>query len=111
MIAPVLDPSVFAELSDTMGEDFARELVTTFLDETPQMLATLTDAAARGDGDGFRRAAHSLKSNAEVFGAGRLADLARGLELGGLPDGSSPLQELQQTVAVTCDALGQLIHE
>jgi HPt (histidine-containing phosphotransfer) domain-containing protein len=84
MTGPVLDPVAYAELQETMGEDFAAELLETFLAEAPGMLNALHGAAAAGDAEGFRRAAHSIKSNAGLFGATALADLARGMELGGL---------------------------
>ncbi len=79
-----IDPAVFSELRDTTGSDFVRELVDTFLQEGPGMLADLRDALARGDVDRFRRAAHSLKSNSSTFGAVALAGLARDLETAGL---------------------------
>ena len=41
-------------------------------------------ALAAGDAERFRRAAHSLKSNSNTFGALALGALARELELGGL---------------------------
>lgn len=84
MTGAVLDIAAYAELQDTMGADFAAELLETFLAEAPAMLAELRQAAA-GDAEGFRRAAHSIKSNAGLFGALALADMARGMELGGLP--------------------------
>ena len=40
-----------------------------------------------GRPDAFRRAAHSLKSNANTFGATKLGTLARDLELTGVPAG------------------------
>jgi len=107
----LVDPTVYTDLSEAMGEDFAIELVKTFLDEAPQMVATLTDAAAQGAGDDFRRAAHSLKSNAEVFGASRLADMARALELGDVPEDAVSIQSIQETVLQTCAALRTLAHE
>ncbi len=79
----VIDRTVFDEMQDSMGADFAAELLTTFLQEAPKMLAELAEAEAAGDSDGFRRAAHSLKTNANIFGAGPLAALAMDLELGG----------------------------
>lgn len=79
-----IDTAVMSDLQDTMGAEFASELVATFLDEGPAMLKELHEAITRGDADGFRRAAHSVKSNANVFGAGALADVARRLELAGL---------------------------
>jgi histidine phosphotransfer protein HptB len=89
MPTSLIDPAAFAELQDTAGADFVAELVQTFLEEAPQMLAELDAALAAGSAERFRRAAHSLKSNANTFGALRLGELARALELGGLPaDGS-----------------------
>ena len=81
-----IDPTVLSDLQEAMGAEFASELVATFLDEGPAMLKELQEAITHGDADGFRRAAHSVKSNANVFGATALAELARLLELGGLSE-------------------------
>ena len=90
-----IDRAVFDELKDTAGADFVAELVGTFLDEAPQMLAELRAALAAGSADAFRRAAHSLKTNAHTFGATALGAKARELELGGLPADASGLDALQ----------------
>lgn len=79
-----IDPARFAELQATAGADFVIELIETFLGEAPTILVELRAARAAGDGDSFRRAAHSLKSNGNTFGALTLGELARGLELSGL---------------------------
>ena len=84
MATPAIDPVVFAELQATAGADFVGELVDTFLEEAPPMLAELGEAHAAGSAEAFRRAAHSLKSNASTFGAATLAAMARELELQGL---------------------------
>ena len=87
MTAKPIDLAVYAELKATTGPEFVVELVNTFLEEAPGMLAELHAARTNGDADRFRRAAHSLKSNANTFGAKRLAAKARELELQGLhPD-------------------------
>jgi HPt (histidine-containing phosphotransfer) domain-containing protein len=75
---------VYSELQATTGVEFASELVDTFLEEAPGMLAELRSARADGNAERFRRAAHSLKSNANTFGAVSLAAQARELELKGL---------------------------
>jgi HPt (histidine-containing phosphotransfer) domain-containing protein len=80
-----IDPTTFAELQDTAGTEFVSELVQTFLEEAPQMLDEMDAALSAGSAEAFRRAAHSLKSNANTFGASRLGEMARALELGGLP--------------------------
>ena len=80
----VIDPAVYEELEDTAGAEFVAELVDTFLEEASGMLAELRSARAGNHAERFRRAAHSLKSDSNTFGAVRLAALARELELKGL---------------------------
>ena len=84
MATPAIHRATFAELQATAGADFVRELVDTFLEEAPPMLAELRATVAAANADAFRRAAHSLKSNASTFGAATLAAMARDLELQGL---------------------------
>lgn len=79
-----IDLATYRELQDTAGADFVAELVDTFLEEAPAMLAELRNARAAADADRFRRAAHSLKSNCNTFGALTLGVLARELEVTGL---------------------------
>ena len=90
MATAAIDPAVFAELQATAGADFVRELIDTFLEEAPPMLAELSDALGAGRAEAFRRAAHSLKSNASTFGAATLAAMARDLELQGLEAATPP---------------------
>lgn len=81
MTSDVIDQAVYDELKEAAGAEFVVELVTAFLEEAPGMFDALRTALDAGDADGFRRAAHSIKSNAEVFGAHTLAVPARALEL------------------------------
>ena len=90
MAAPTIDAATFAELQASAGAEFVAELVDTFLEEAPAMLEELRDALAGERAEAFRRAAHSLKSNANTFGALALGALARDLELGGLEAGRPP---------------------
>jgi HPt (histidine-containing phosphotransfer) domain-containing protein len=104
--APV-DMAVLADLRDSMGADFAAELVATFLQEAPGMIADLKAAAAAGAADDLRRAAHSIKSNAAIFGAGPLADIARDIELHGLGDGT--LARIEAELDRAAGALGDVL--
>ena len=79
-----IDLATFRALQETAGADFVAELVDTFAAEAPPMLAELRSARAAGDAERFRRAAHSLKSNCNTFGALALGAQARALELQGL---------------------------
>ena len=74
----VIDKAVYADLQEAAGAEFVAELVDTFLEEASGMLAELRSARAENHADRFRRAAHSLKSNSNTFGAVRLGALARG---------------------------------
>ena len=76
-----IDLTTFDELKQMSGEDFINELLDTFLDDAPKLIDELKSALAAKDADSFRRAAHSLKSNAATFGAQRLSDLAKQLEM------------------------------
>ena len=103
-----IDAATFAELQDTAGAEFVAELVNTFLEEAPQMLAELRAAQAAGAADEFRRAAHSLKSNGHTFGALRLGEMARALELGGLGADAAPIDALQAEYERAAAALQEL---
>lgn len=84
MTSSAIDPARYAELQETAGAEFVAELVDTFLEEAPGMLAELRAARAATDANRFRRTAHSLKSNSHAFGALTLGALARDLELSGM---------------------------
>ena len=111
MSEPTIDPATFAALQDMAGPEFADELVATFLEEAPTMFADLRASLAATDAESYRRAAHSLKSNANTFGATTLAAMAKAVELGGI-DASSPaaLDALDAEYARVTDALKALRH-
>ncbi|MBN1453428.1 MAG: GAF domain-containing protein [Anaerolineales bacterium] len=75
-----IDRSVLSALSDSVGKDFINELIDTFMEEAPGMFNEMQQALAAGDVESFRRAAHSLKTNANTFGATELGEKARELE-------------------------------
>ena len=108
MTAMTIDAATFAELQATTGADFVVELVDTFAEEAPQMLAEIRAAHATADAERFRRASHSLKSNSNTFGAVRLAEMARTLELGGLPADAGPLDAVAIELEAAVVALKSL---
>ena len=81
----VIDRAVFEELQAAAGPEFVAELLDTFFEEAPGLLAELRQAQDSADASRYRRAAHSIKSNSLTFGARALAERARTLELGGMP--------------------------
>jgi HPt (histidine-containing phosphotransfer) domain-containing protein len=114
MAESAIDKTVYAQLQETAGAEFAAELVDTFLEEAPRLLAELRAARADSNAERFRRAAHSLKSNGNTFGALRLAALARELEIKGLNAISArdadALAALEAEFARAAVALKELRH-
>jgi HPt (histidine-containing phosphotransfer) domain-containing protein len=114
MTAPTIDRATFDSLKQTAGAEFVAELVDTFLQEAPGMLDELRRSLAAQDADKFRRAAHSLKSNGNTFGALTLGAMARELELGGMAKamerGGHPLDALVEEYARVAAALTALRH-
>ena len=112
MTENLIDLTVYSELQETTGPDFVVELVDTFLEEALGMLSELRKARADSDANRFRQAAHSLKSNANIFGVTALAAQARALELEGLDDDPSrdevTLTQLEATFASAAAALKDL---
>jgi HPt (histidine-containing phosphotransfer) domain-containing protein len=105
-----IDRAVFAELQSTAGADFVVELVQTFFEEAPPMIGEMRSALAAGDAERFRRAAHSLKTNAHTFGASALGAIARELELGGLPADAGGIDALQAQYDAAVTALKALTN-
>jgi len=79
-LMPIIDQATFEELKQMSGEDFINELIDAFLDDAPNMLSNMQTALETNDVELFRRNAHSLKSNANTFGATELGALAKELE-------------------------------
>ena len=77
----IIDRAALEALSDSVGEDFVEELIDTFIEEGPGMFHEMQQALSVADADSFRRAAHSLKTNAATFGAMELAEKAKELEI------------------------------
>jgi HPt (histidine-containing phosphotransfer) domain-containing protein len=79
--APVLSREIVDDLREIMGEEFVA-LVRVFLEDAPQALKKLEQAALKQDVDGLIGPAHSLKSTSANLGALALSDLARTIEHG-----------------------------
>jgi len=75
-----IDLNTFNALKESTGEDFIGELIDAFLEDAPGLLAQMRSALVSQEAESFRRAAHSMKSNAATFGAMELSALAKELE-------------------------------
>ncbi len=108
----IIDANTFEELKQMSGDDFTNELIDTFLEDAPKMIAEIRSSLAAGNAEAFRRAAHSLKSNAATFGATQLAALARELEMLGkenkLHETGNRLERLEDAYASVREELMRL---
>jgi HPt (histidine-containing phosphotransfer) domain-containing protein len=68
-----------------LGGEFVylEELIDSFLEDAPQLLADLNRFVEDGDAEGASRMAHSLKSNGADFGASTFSNLCKELEVRG----------------------------
>lgn len=92
----MFDAAALEALLDMIGGDAAAlsELIESFLEEGPGLLARIEQAAGGGDAETLRQAAHTMKSSAADFGAMELSRLCREMEaLGraGRADGATAL--------------------
>jgi CheY-like chemotaxis protein/HPt (histidine-containing phosphotransfer) domain-containing protein len=112
---PVLDQAAFEQLRATMGADFLGELLPTFIEDSGELVGTMRRALGARDTDAFRRAAHSLKSNAASFGALTLSHLARDLETlaksGSLDGAAGRVERLANECERVVRALREMEHE
>ena len=127
-LPPVAGRSATSETSVASREEFARlvtdlvggndpefdqELISSFLADLPVMLQTMVDARAAGDAPTLRRAAHTLRSQAAVFGADDLIRSCRALESaagGGDVDGHLVEDVVAGANKVEADIRVQLDH-
>jgi CheY-like chemotaxis protein len=59
---------------------FLTELIDTYLQDAPQLIAAIRQSARLGDAEVLRRSSHTLKSNSAEFGAAILAGMCMDLE-------------------------------
>jgi HPt (histidine-containing phosphotransfer) domain-containing protein len=106
---PAIDKTTFDDLKQISGADFINELIDTFLEDSPRLFNELKAANESGNADTFRRAAHSLKSNAATFGATQLSELAKELETLGrenrLNETGDRLTVLKEALDSACEEL------
>jgi CheY-like chemotaxis protein len=81
----VLEPAALEDLLSMLGGEFVylEELIDSFLEDAPQLLAELDRYVKEGDTGGASRVAHSLKSNGADFGATTFSNLCKELEING----------------------------
>jgi HPt (histidine-containing phosphotransfer) domain-containing protein len=107
----IIDTPTFEALKDAMGADYIKELVQVYCEETPQLLSNLQDALVKQDCEAFRRAAHSIKSTSNSFGALQFGALARDLEMMGKEAKLDGAPEKVKSLVAGYDAVHQVLEE
>lgn len=99
---PVVDPQSIQnlrELNPGDNDEFLREIIGIYLEDTPLRLAELDQSLAAGDVPKFTRAAHSVKGSSANIGAMVVRARAEALEHRsadeGLANVAGPLAELK----------------
>ena len=91
------------------GEQGVSEMAQLLLDQCPAMMMEIQQALTVRDEKRIQRAAHSLKGSADLFGARRVVDVAKRIELAGkrgdVDDVSESLPELREQVSQLRSAL------
>jgi HPt (histidine-containing phosphotransfer) domain-containing protein len=79
---PAVDRGALRQLEEQLGRDSLAELVTMFLQRTPDRIASLRDAVGSDDPAALRAEADSLKGTARSFGAAEMGEIAARIENG-----------------------------
>jgi len=98
----VLDRSVLDQLREDLGGVAPLDdVIATFLDKTPATLAALSEAAARSDAAGMRKAAHLIKGTSATIGARTLAQQCAEVEAlcqaGSLTDAANRVGAIEES--------------
>ena len=98
----ILDRSALVNLLDMVGGEFEymEELIVSFIEDAPQLLAELETYLSEGDAVGVRRIAHSLKSNGAEFGAKDFSDSCKDLEMIGKSGNLEGAAEIAKQILV-----------
>jgi PAS domain S-box-containing protein len=90
------------------------QVISTFLDDGPELIGSLRRSLEQRDLEDLRRAAHTLKSNGRTFGASSLASLSEELErraqAGSLAGAADLLAQIENEYARVEGALGAVAH-
>lgn len=99
---PTIDPEAINNLRElSSGDDeFLLEIISIFLEDTPQRIAELDTFLASQDTESFSRAAHSIKGSSANLGALSLRAAAEKLEHHSRSEGLSNVKEMITAIQV-----------
>jgi histidine phosphotransfer protein HptB len=90
------------------GEEDLIEIISSFLEEAPQLMASLLQSTQVPDLATMRRAAHSIKSNARDMGATDLANICARIETLAAQGSSEAASEVGRADSALKDAVIEL---
>jgi HPt (histidine-containing phosphotransfer) domain-containing protein len=107
-VPEVLDQAALNELMAMVGDDaeFMDELVDTYLNETPDLLAQIRSALGNGSATEVVRPAHTLKGSSASIGAREVEGLSRTIEEAARADAAEVLTLADDLE----DAYGRLVE-
>ncbi len=100
----LIDRTQLLESLNAMGDDVQSSLAMVlelYLEDAPQLVVAIGQAAAQRNFDALRFSAHSLKSSSGTLGAQRLASLCQQMEFKARSEDDSDLQGLSQQIQAT----------
>lgn len=98
---PVIDPQAIENLralNPDDGDEFLREIIAIYLEDTPQRMAELEQSLSSGDIPKFTRAAHSIKGSSANVGALAVRAIAEQLEHHSTKQGLDGVASMMETL-------------
>jgi HPt (histidine-containing phosphotransfer) domain-containing protein len=102
-----MDPLDRNHLLDALDgdRDLVADVVRTFLETTPELVAATRQAVRLADSDGVRRSAHQLKGSLANVGAGPASRAAANLEAAGRSGAAESLPRARAALATEMERL------
>ena len=104
----IVDSARMQDLVSSLGEAL-QDVVDSYLEESPRMITEMERACQRGDWEDLERLAHSLKSSSGIFGARRMVNLSRALELSARGNETGSLEAVQE-IAVAFEEVRAVLN-
>ena len=115
MTETLIDPEAWESLKSMADPTFLVELIDVYLNDSPALIEQMHIGLDNDDIELVRRAAHSLKSNSASFGAIRLTEVSRELEMlaksGTLNGAASKLTAIEVAYAQFVPVLEKMKNE
>jgi HPt (histidine-containing phosphotransfer) domain-containing protein len=95
---------------DTVNRPLLREMLGYFIEENWRRMTALSDAVEAGDRIVLRETAHAVRGSAAMLGAGRLYDLAWGLEMDAADNNLAVLAAAVETIRIEFGTVIASLH-